>query len=91
MCWKLGKGVGLLTTGRRWLLTVPLGAERGQTSYFEIPSDFPLLRPWPAWWRAGTGMKLSAQRCFGDFRRSARQLNSLEASSRRWATWLMWH
>lgn len=65
-------------------------AERRQKYYFEISSDFPLLRPWPVWWRAGTSMKLSAQRYFGDSRRNARQLNSLEASSRRWARWIIW-
>lgn len=31
-------------------------------------------------------MKLSGQRYFGDSRRSARQLNSLEVNSKRWAT-----
>lgn len=65
----------------------PVGRKRTK-KLFEILSDFRLLRPWPAWWRAGTGMKLSEQRCFGDSRRNARRLNSLEASSRRWATWV---
>lgn len=70
---------------------VPVDTKRGE-KLFEILCDLlPFLRPWPAWWRAGTGMKLSGQRCFGDSRRNGRQLNSLEASSRRWATRITRH
>lgn len=65
--------------------------KRAKKLDFKIPFYLPSLRLWLEWWRAGIAMRLSGQRCCGDFKRSARQQNSPEASSRKWVTWIRWH
>ena len=58
--------------------------KEGKNTDFEISPYLPSLRLWLEWWKAGIAMRLSGQRCCGDFKRSARQQNSPEASSTVW-------